>query len=455
MLPEIALFNSLTKEVESFKPIQANQVGMYHCGPTVYDDVHIGNLRAFLLADITRRVFEFSGYHVTQVMNITDVGHLAGDGDHGDDKMTKALIRDGKDVTVPNMLELARRYEERFVSDLTSMNILLPHHMPRASEHIEEDIQIISQLEECGLVYETDDSVYFDTTKYPEYGALGLSPLQESESRTGIASGKKSPRDFALWKKDEKMGWPSPWGQGFPGWHIECSGMSMKYLGDHFDIHTGGIDLLPTHHNNEIAQSTCSTGKPFVNVWLHNEHVNFGNEKMSKSLGNVATLASLRDAGYDPLDYRYWLLQGSYRSKVSFGLEGLQAARTARLRLSEKAQAKPNSPNEGYLERFSAAIRNDLGTAEGLSIAWEAAKSDLSEGVRSATLRSMDEVLGLSLGEQSTAEIPDHILALAKERDTARSAEDWTRADQARDAIISAGFEVRDTSAGTEVVSRN
>ena len=229
----------------------------------------------------------------------------------------------------------------------------------------------------------------------------------------------------------------------------------MKYLGDHFDIHTGGIDLLPTHHNNEIAQSTCSTGKPFVNVWLHNEHVNFGNEKMSKSLGNVATLASLRDAGYDPLDYRYWLLQGSYRSKVSFGLEGLQAARTARLRLSEKAQAKPNSPNEGYLERFSAAIRNDLGTAEGLSIAWEAAKSDLSEGVRSATLRSMDEVLGLSLGEQSTAEIPDHILALAKERDTARSAEDWTRADQARDAIISAGFEVRDTSAGTEVVSRN
>lgn len=452
MLPEITLFNSLTKASEPYQPIKPGHVGMYHCGPTVYDDVHIGNLRAFLLADLTRRVFEYHGYQVTQVMNITDVGHLSGDGDHGDDKMTKALHRDGKEVTVANMLELAKHYEARFISDLKAMNILLPHHLPRASEHINEDIEIVKKLEERGLVYETEDSVYFDTAQFPEYGALGLPPIDESESRTGVASGKKNPRDFALWKKNETMGWPSPWGQGFPGWHIECSGMSMKYLGEHFDLHTGGIDLLPTHHNNEIAQSTCSSGEPFVNVWLHNEHVNFGSEKMSKSLGNIATLASLRDAGFDPLDYRYWLLQSSYRSKVSFGLESLRAARTARLRLSEKASADPGDPDQDYLEQFSLAIRNDLGTAEGLSIGWEVAKSDLPEAVRSATLRSMDEVLGLSLGAARRVEIPDHILELAAERDAARAQKDWAKADEARDAIAAAGYEVRDTESGTKVV---
>lgn len=449
-LPEISLYNSLTKKIDIVTPIQPGHIGMYHCGPTVYDDVHIGNLRAFLLGDLLRRLFEYHGYTTQQVLNITDVGHLISDGDSGDDKMTKALRREGKPVTVANMLKLARHYEKRFIDDLQSLNIITPHHMPRASEHIAEDIAIIATLTERGLTYETDSSVYFSTQEFPDYGALGLSPLDENKSRTGVAEDKRHPRDFALWKKNQDMGWPSPWGQGFPGWHIECSGMSMKYLGENFDLHTGGIDLLPTHHNNEIAQSTCSTGKPLANYWIHNEHVNFGHEKMSKSLGNIQTLHSLKQAGFDPLDYRYWLLQTHYRTKANFSIESLRAARTARLRLSEKAEGHPTDPDPEFMERFSQEIRNDLGTAGGLAIAWEVAKSDLSAGVCSATLRKFDELLGLSLGTLTV--IPEHIQKLAEKRDQARQSQDWQSADEARDAILAAGYQVRDTNDGTEVL---
>lgn len=456
MLPDITLYNSLTKKVELFQPLTPGKVGMYHCGPTVYDDVHIGNLRAFLLADITRRVFSYHGYQVTQVMNITDVGHLSGDGDHGDDKMTRALAREKKEITVENMLELAKRYEARFVSDLAKMNIQKPHHMPRASDHIQEDINIISTLKKRGFTYESEDSVYFSTETYPEYGALGLAPIDDSESRTGVATGKKHPRDFALWKKDSNMGWPSPWGQGFPGWHIECSGMSMKYLGEHFDIHTGGIDLLSTHHNNEIAQSTCATEKPLADFWLHNEHVNLSSEKMSKSLGNIQTLQTLSEAGFSALDYRYWLLQSAYRTKINFSLESLQAAKTARLRLNEKALGTETQPDQESLERFSEAVRSDFNTAEGLSIAWEVAKSNLPEGVRIATLKTMDQILGLSLGQavKEAATIPKDIQLLAAKRDEARASKDWVRSDEIRDIITAAGYEVRDTDSGTVVTKR-
>lgn len=316
---QIHLTNTLSKEKELFTPIVPNQVGMYHCGPTVYDFIHIGNLRAFLLADITRRVFEYNDYAVNQVMNITDIGHLVSDGDDGDDKMTKGLKREGWEINLENMLKLARKYEDAFLSDISDMNILRPKIVARASEHIDEDITIIKNLEDKGHTYVISDGVYFATDTMHDYGKLG-NMMQTGHDHARIEnSEKKNPRDFALWKLDADKGWESPWGRGFPGWHIECSGMSMKYLGDQFDIHTGGHDLASVHHNNEIAQSECSTGHtPFVKYWLHNEFVNMGADKMAKSGSNSVTLETLREKNIDPIALRYLYLQSHYRSQVSF-----------------------------------------------------------------------------------------------------------------------------------------
>ncbi len=452
---DIRLYNSLTKKIELFTPLKPGKVKMYHCGPTVYDDVHIGNLRAFFLADIIRRVFEWNQYEVLQVMNITDVGHLSDDGDHGDDKMTRALVREKKTITLESMLEVATKYKSRFVEDLDSMNIQRPHHLPRASEHIQEDIAMIEKLAKAGHTYETDDSVYFDTQSYPDYGQLGLAPLDDNHSRTGIDQDKKSPRDFALWKKNNNLGWESPWGKGFPGWHIECSGMSTKFLGNHFDIHTGGIDLLPTHHNNEIAQSVCSTEEPFVNYWLHNEHLGLKNTKMSKSTGNSITLRTLAKEGFSGLDYRYWLLQSSYRSQVDFSLENLTAAKTARERLQKHATAESLAeiPDASpYWQKFTDAINNDLGTPEALGIAWEVAKDKkLSDNFRSSLLLKFDEVLGVFENDQEAEalEIPEIVLSLAEEREEARATGDWDQADFLRTEIRTYGYTIADGPDGT------
>lgn len=454
---DIYLTNTLSKKKELFSPIHSGKVGMYHCGPTVYDSIHVGNLRAFLLADITRRVFAFNNYEVDQVMNITDIGHLVSDGDDGDDKMTKGLKREGLEINLENMLKLARKYEDVFLADIADMNILRPKIVARASEHIVEDIDMIQKLEEKGFVYTISDGVYFDTEKMPDYGKLG--GLNHShESRISEVSEKKNPKDFALWKFDNDKGWQSPWGQGFPGWHIECSGMSTKYLGDQFDIHTGGHDLASVHHNNEIAQSECATGHaPFVNYWLHNEFVNIGEEKMAKSGSNFITLQTVRDNNINPLALRYLYLQSHYRSQVSFSWEALSAAQTALQKLHSIVAELPQNGvvNNEYRTLFTEMINDDLNTAGGLAIAWELLKNpDISAEDKKATLLDFDQVLGLKLTEQQPvdiSEIPENIQKLLKEREIARSHKDWHSADLLRNEIKALGYEIKDSDEGQKI----
>lgn len=382
-------------------------------------------------------------------MNITDIGHLVSDGDDGDDKMTKGLKREGMAVTLENMLALARKYEGFFLNDIAQMNILRPKNVVRASEHIAEDIDIIKKLEEKGHTYLTSDGVYFATDTMHDYGKLG-NIMQTAHDHARIEnSEKKNPRDFALWKLDAEKGWESPWGKGFPGWHIECSGMSMKYLGDQFDIHTGGHDLASVHHNNEIAQSECATGHvPFVKYWLHNEFVNIGENKMAKSGGNFITLQTLREKGINPLALRYLYLQSHYRSQVSFSWEALEAAETALTKLKRTVANLPDGGtiNQGYQVLFHEMINDDLNTAGGLATVWELLKnSDVSDADKKATILDFDRVLGLKLDENvAEREIPAAIQELLDQRKAARDAKDWATADRLRDEIIAQGYEVQD-----------
>ena len=456
-MKDIYLTNTLTKNKELFNPINPGVVGMYHCGPTVYGSIHIGNLRAFLLGDIVRRIFEYNGYQTNQVMNITDIGHLVSDGDEGDDKMTKGLKREGLEITLDNMLKLARKYEDVFVQDISDMNILPPKILPRASEHIDEDIKIIKKLEEKGFTYAISDGVYFDTEKMPDYGKLGgLS--NSNESRIGEISEKKNPRDFALWKFDDLKGWPSPWGQGFPGWHIECSGMGMKYLGEQFDIHTGGHDLASVHHNNEIAQSECSTGHaPFVKYWLHNEFVNIGDTKMAKSGDNSITLETVRAHGISPVALRYLYLQSHYRSQISFSWDALSGAETALKKLQSYIWRikETGDVSESYKTLFTDMINDDLNTAGALAIVWELIKNpDVSDADKRATILDFDRVLGLGLDTiepETETEIPEHIKKILHEREIAREKKDWHSSDLLRNEIQALGYELKDTDDGQKV----
>ncbi|HYC83523.1 MAG TPA: cysteine--tRNA ligase, partial [Candidatus Paceibacterota bacterium] len=328
----ISLTNTLTRRKEEFEPIAPGRVGIYSCGPTVYHYVHIGNLRSFLLSDLARRIFEYDGYEVRQVINITDVGHLAGDSDEGEDKIEREAKKTGRTAE-----EIAAFYTEAFFADLKALNIKTESTVfPKASEHIAEQLEIIKVLEAKGHTYRTSDGIYFDTSRFDAYGELARLDTEglKAGARIEVNPEKRNPADFALWKFSPAGGkrqqeWESPWGIGFPGWHIECSAMSMKYLGKHFDIHTGGIDLAFPHHSNERAQSECATGQTFANVWLHGEFVNIASEKMSKSLGNVYRLADLEEKGFSPLAYRYWLLTAHYRSLVNFTWEALAGAQTA------------------------------------------------------------------------------------------------------------------------------
>lgn len=456
-MKDIYLTNTLTKNKELFSPINPGTVGMYQCGPTVYGNAHIGNLRSYTMGDIIRRVFEYNGYLVNQVMNITDIGHLVSDGDDGDDKMTKGLKREGMEITLENMLKLARTYEEIFLADISEMNILRPKIVARASEHIDEDIEIIKKLEEKGFTYIISDGVYFDTEKMPDYGKLG--GLSHShESRIGEISEKKNPRDFALWKLDDKKGWPSPWGQGFPGWHIECSGMGMKYLGEQFDIHTGGHDLASVHHNNEIAQSECSTGHaPFVKYWLHNEFVNIGDTKMAKSGDNSITLETVRAHGISPVALRYLYLQSHYRSQISFSWDALSGAETALKKLQSYIWRikETGDVSESYKTLFTDMINDDLNTAGALAIVWELIKNpDVSDADKRATILDFDRVLGLGLDTiepETETEIPEHIKKILHEREIAREKKDWHSSDLLRNEIQALGYELKDTDDGQKV----
>ncbi len=446
------IYNSLTQKKEEFVPIQEGKVSMYNCGPTVYDYIHIGNLRSFFMADIIRRTFEYLEYEVTQVMNITDVGHLVSDGDEGNDKMTKALKRHNMDINLENMLKIADFYAEAFKEDLKNFNILQPHHMPKASQHIQEDIFIIKELEKKGYTYTTSDGVYFDTQKMKDYGKLGgLNLDSDTKSRIGIDDEKKFHADFALWKFDEHHGWDSPWGHGFPGWHIECSGMSMKYLGETIDIHTGGHDLKSVHHNNEIAQSECATGKTFVHYWVHGEFLNIGGDKLSKSKGGNITLKTVQEKGFRPLDLRYLYLQSHYRSPMNFDWDILQGAHNSLQKIYKhiaqlKEKHTPGSVAQSFQNEFTQFIADDFNTSGALAVFHTMLKSDISDEDKLATAYDFDRVFGLRLQEytEENIDIPQEIIELLEQRKKAREQKDWETSDKIREMIQKKGFQVSD-----------
>src|SRR3989344_1423597 len=450
----IKLHNTLSGKLEEFSPIKSGEVSMYHCGPTVYDHVHIGNLRSFLLADILRRTFEYLGFKVKQVMNITDVG-IGGDNDEGEDKMIRGLKRDGKKVSMESMKELGDFYTEVFRKDTSKLNIKEPDILPKASEHLIEQLALVKRLEEKGFTYQTYDGIYFDISKDPNYGRLGKLG-KEVESRI-VNSRKRNSQDFALWKFNKNLGFKSPWGQGFPGWHLECSAMSTKYLGNTFDIHTGGIDLAPIHHNNEIAQSESAGGCELARFWLHNEFVNIKAGKMAKSEGNQITLKTLVEKGYSPLAYRYFLLLAHYKTPISFSWEALEAAENAYRKLKEffSSLVMVNGKIiKSYEGEFLGAIENDLNTPEALSVIWKLVKDkSVSLADKRSTLLDFDQVLGLDLenNEYELKNIPKEVEKLLKERESARATGDYQKADEIRVEIKSLGFLVEDGSSGQKI----
>jgi len=468
----IKLYNTLTKEKEEFIPIKKGSVGIYSCGPTVYNHPHIGNIRSYVFADILSRALKYSEYNVKHVINITDVGHLTSDEDEGEDKLELSARREGKTAQ-----EIAEFYTNEFFENLDALNIDRSKiDFPKATDHIKEQIELIKKLEEKDFTYVTTDGVYFNTAKIKDYGKLaGLdaSKLKDG-ARIEINPEKKNLTDFALWKfpipgEKRQQEWESPWGVGFPGWHIECSAMSMKYLGEHFDIHTGGIDHIPVHHTNEIAQSEGATGKPFVNYWMHNGFVNVDGGKMAKSAGNFITLAALKERGFPSLAYRYWLLTADYKKPINFTWEALDGAKIALNKLYDKfASLTPNKKsfikkvfqkkghaNEEYLGKFKEYMNDDLNTPRALALMWDMLKdTSVSPIDKKETLLEFDKVFGLDLESAAAAEkatIPPNILEIAKRRDDARKSKDWQEADKIRKQIEELGYGVKDVDEGVEI----
>ena len=455
----LKFYNTLTRQKEEFIPITPGEVRMYSCGPTVYNYSHIGNLRAYIFTDILRKTLKYNDYKVKQIMNITDIGHLSSDADSGDDKMTKGLLREGKELTLKNMRELAEFYTEKFKEDLNSLHIALPDGLYFASDYVQEDIDLIKKLEEKNFTYKTSDGIYFDTAKMSDYGILwgGKRIHNEEETRIAKNTEKKKPEDFALWKFNNKIGFPSSWGQGFPGWHIECSAMGMKFLGEQFDIHTGGIEHIPVHHTNEIAQSECATGKkPFVKYWMHNEWVLFDNQKMAKSSGNFLKMRDLLEKNINPLSYRFWLLMANYGSKMNFNWEALEGAETALkrlyglyLRLGETI----GKVDKDYQEKFKNYVNDDLDTPKALVLLWDLIKDEnISPADKKATILDFDKVLGLGFENLKEEKIPEEIKKLAEEREQARKNKDFQKSDELRNEILKLGYEIKDSSLRYEII---
>ncbi|PID56932.1 cysteine--tRNA ligase [candidate division KSB3 bacterium] len=452
----LRLYDTYSRSIREFEPLNPVEVGLYTCGPTVYNYAHIGNLRTYLFEDGLRRVLEFNGYNVKHVTNITDVGHLVSDADEGEDKMEKGSRRAGKSAW-----EIAEIYTSAFKADLVQLNILEPTVWCRATDHIDEQIRVIQMIEYNGFTYRSSDGLYFDTSKLENYGYLARLDIEglQAGSRVDIGE-KRNPTDFALWKfspegAQRQMEWESPWGVGFPGWHIECSAMSAKYLGQFFDIHCGGEDHISVHHNNEIAQTQACYGTNLANFWMHGYFLQLNNEKMAKSSDEFLRLQTLLDRGYDPLAYRYLNLTAHYRSHLTFSWEAMDAASRAleRLRVIAYDWGAPGELDEEWLETFTTFVNNDLNIPRALAVCWDLAKSALSNSVKKATLCKFDEVLGLRLAEWEPAEesIPEQILALAKQRQHARSEKRWQEADDLRDRIIAAGYEIKDTPHGPKL----
>ncbi len=466
---DIYLQNTLSSEKEKFIPIKEGVITMYNCGPTVYNYAHIGNLRSYVFADLLRRMFEYNKYEVRQVMNITDIGHLSSDNDDGEDKMTKALKREKKPLTLEAMREVADFYFGKFKKDLKALNIETPTEFPFASDNIKEDIDLVQILTEKGFTYKTSDGIYFDTKKFSDYGRLGNIPqTDDSESRIGLNPEKRNSRDFAVWKFNTELGYDAPFGKGFPGWHIECSAMSVKYLGPKFDIHTGGVDHIPVHHNNEIAQSVCA-GYPYARYWMHNAFLNIGEDslKMAKSGENFITLKVLKKKKIEPLALRYLFLGARYSSPIQFSWESLESAGVSLDRMREKV--KEVGGKEGgvpqkalikdYKKRFLTTINDNLDTAGALALVWEILKNeDVSGKDRKKLITSFDKVLGLKLNKKQSkkivVEIPENVKILAKERDLARTQKDFAKSDELRTQIENLGFEVKDSEKGSSVTPK-
>ena len=466
-LPQIRLHNSLTRRLEPLEPLEPGKVGIYTCGSTVYKYAHIGNLRTYLFGDLLHRALEYLGYEVRYVKNITDVGHMRND-DHDSvagDKVEEAAALEGKTPA-----EIADFYTAAWLEDEALLNILPADVMPKATDHIAEMITLTERLVERGLAYEVEGTIYFDVSELPGYGRLSGQRIDEMRAghRVEVEGDKRDPADFALWKhahEHRSMKWPSPWGDGFPGWHIECSAMSLKHLGERFDIHTGGIDLKFPHHEDEIAQSEGALGHPVVSIWMHGEFLTMADAKMAKSTGNVVRVADLPARGYEPLAFRYLALTAHYRSKLDFTEDAMHAAASGLARLRRAVAAAPSDPVEladepmaRYRARFTDAVADDLGTPRALAIAHEVASAtDLADAQRRTLLLDFDRVLGLSLDAAppaADAPLPEGAAGLLERRAAARAARDWAAADALRDELAALGVDVRDTASGQETTVR-
>lgn len=461
-MKKIYLYNSLSRKKEEFKPI-SNVVGLYTCGPTVYNYAHIGNLRTYIFEDLLKRVLLYNGYNVKHVMNITDVGHLTSDADSGEDKLEKGALREGKKAK-----DIADFYTAAFKKDIESLNIVNPNIWCKATDYIKEQIELIKLLEKNGYTYKISDGIYFDTSKFPEYNKLShldLETLNEG-ARVEINKEKLNPTDFALWKFSQKPGerdqeWQSPWGVGFPGWHIECSAMSMKLLGDNLDIHCGGIDHINVHHTNEIAQSEAATGKKFFNYWMHAGFLNIeGGKKMAKSDDNFLTLENaLIKKEINPLVYRFAVLQTHYRKPMEYSEEKIKNSENGLVNLVNKirnlafkvGKVDKFSVNDKFKDKFLDAINDDLNIPQGMAVIQDVFKSDLSKGDKLATILDFDQVLGLELGKIKEKRLPEEVIELAEKRKDARLNKDWMESDKLRAKIEELGYVVEDGPEETKI----
>jgi cysteinyl-tRNA synthetase len=461
MARRLELYDNYTRSLRTFEPLAAaGEVGLYTCGPTVYDYQHIGNFRTFLFEDVLKRTLEWNGFSVRHVMNVTDVGHLTSDADTGEDKMEKGARRTGKTAW-----EIAQLYTDSFLEDMQRLRIEAPTILCRATDHIREQIDFIADIEKNGFTYLTSDGVYFDTSRQPDYGYLARLDVKGLDAGRRVELGeKRNATDFALWKfspagEQRQMEWESPWGKGFPGWHIECSAMAQKYLGDFFDVHCGGEDHIPVHHTNEIAQTEARVGTRLANFWMHGYFLLQNDAKMAKSAGEFLRLQSLLERGYDPLAYRYLCLTAHYRSQLNFTWDALDAAATGLDRMRHGFHALPAGdarPDEAASERFTDHLNEDLNVPRALAVAWEVLRGDLAPAAKRATLASFDRVFGLGLGEWSPPRevAPSEVQALADARAVARSARNWAEADRLRKALQDAGWDVADRPDGYDLKRR-
>lgn len=455
----LKIYNTLTRKKEEFKPLKEGKVCMYSCGPTVYSFAHIGNLRTYVFMDLFRRVLKYDGFKLKGVMNITDVGHLTSDEDEGEDKMEKASREQKK-----SPYEIAEFYAGVFFEDLKKLNIGRPEIVEKITDHIPETIAYVQELIDKGYAYEIDDGIYYDISKFPGYGKLSRLNLDEQQAgaRVEVNSQKRHPADFAVWKKAEPnhiMQWESPWGMGYPGWHIECSALSRKYLGFPFDIHTGGVDHIPVHHENEIAQNEAITGKKTVNYWVHGDFMLVDNGKMSKSLGNTYTISDLEKRGYSAMDFRYFCLNAHYRKKLNFTFDGMDGAKVSYARLlgalyQHKTSAAKTDEKviKAYKDEFDEAINDDLNIPRALGILWKAVKEQRSRDIYDLAM-DFDKVLGLSLDqakpeEQPKVEAPAEVVELADKRAQAKKDKNYALADELRAKITALGYTVTDTKEG-------